>query len=491
MRKMTVKELMDAIEGKLIQGSEEKVFERVVTDSRETGPEDVFFALKGDFNDGHDYLGQVLDSGCRVIAVCDEEKAGKVMDKAPEASFVLVKDTKRALQILGAYYLDSLDLKVKIGVTGSVGKTSTRDFIYYVMSQKYRTARSIKNFNNSFGLPLSLLSFPDDSEAAVIELGMDGKGTIGVLTDLVRPDIGVLTNVGISHIENFPEEGREGILKTKLEIAQNFTDDSVLIINADNDMLHNLDLKERGIKGRLIRVGTDDSCDYVLKNVEDKGIFGISFDLEHEGKSYHVDLPVPGAHNAINAGFAIACGHLNGIETEDAIEGFGKAELTGSRLNIKKTKGLTLIDDTYNAAPDSVKSAINTLMATPVEGGGRRIAVLGDMAELGSEAERGHREVGEHAFEKGVDVMIAIGELSMNALQGWKEKALEAGHSVKKACEQPLIFIDEETGRAAEHFDKKETVIEGILDHVHEGDCILLKASRFMALEKIVEHIMK
>ena len=488
---MTVRELAAATGGRLVSGNENDSIERVVIDSREAAAGDVFFALKGEKNDGHDYLLQAAAAGCRTMVVCDEEKTEGLRASHPDLNLILTEDSKRGLQLLGAYYLDSLDLRTRIGVTGSVGKTSTRDFIYYVMSRGFRTARSIKNYNNSFGLPLSLLSFPSDTEAAVVELGMDGKGSIGVLADLVKPDIGVLTNIGISHIENFPEEGREGILKTKLEITQNFTDDSILIVNDSNDMLHGLDMKERGIRGRLIRVGTDSSCDYVVSGVEDKGVQGISFDLEHEGKKWHADIPVPGAHNAINAGLAVACGNLNGISTEDALEGFSHAVLTEKRLSVREKDGIRIIDDTYNAAPDSVKSAINTLMSTKTEGAGRHIAILGDMGELGSEAVNGHRACGEAAFNKGVDVLLAVGSLSENTVKGWQDAAVRAGHKVRKVNDMPLVILDEDTGKAAEFFENKEMVINGIMDHIHAGDCLLIKASRFMALEKIVKHILE
>ena len=327
-------------------GSGERTVLNVVTDSREAGPDDVFFALVGDKNDGHDYISQVLERGCRAIAVSDADKTDEAVKKAEigdEPDVILVDNTKEALQKLSSWYLAGLDLKVKVGVTGSVGKTSTRDFLYYVLSEKYRTARSIKNYNNSFGLPLSLLSFGEDTEAAVIEMGMDGKGSIDLLAGLVKPDTAVITNVGVSHMENFPGEGRKGILDTKLEITNYFNDDSTLIINAANDMLQDLDMGARGIPGTLIRVGEDDSCDYKAGNVLDKGTEGIEFDLEHQGQKYHVDLPVPGAHNAINASLAIACGVRYGLTIEEAIRGLGRVELTEKRLTLKEKNGITVI----------------------------------------------------------------------------------------------------------------------------------------------------
>lgn len=491
MRRMTSEELKNAVNGAIYAGREDETVTRAVIDSREAGKGDVFFAMKGEKNDGHNFLEQVFSSGCRMAVVSDEEKASKYAGR-DGVTLIMVEDTMKALQTLGTYYLGTLGLKTKVGVTGSVGKTSTRDFLYYVLSGKYKTARSIKNYNSETGLPLSITSFPADTEAAVIEMGMDYKGSIAILADIAEPEIAVITNVGISHLENFPEEGREGILNTKLEITKNFNDDSVLVINDDNDMLATVDMKARGIKGRLVRVGSSERCDFIVKNVEDKGISGIGFDIEHDGETCHVELPVPGAHNAINAGLAIAVGCLNGMTTQEAAAGFSMTELTANRLNVIEKDGIIIIDDTYNAAPDSMKSAIKTLMATPVPESGRHIAITGDMGELGFESNRGHGEVGAYAYKMGVDVLLAIGEKSYATYKGWANEAAVEGHKIRIATPEggvPLVAIDEETGRAAEHFPNKEMVVEGILDHIHEGDCILVKASRAMALEKIVNRI--
>ena len=493
MRNMTAGELKDAVNGYIYTGKESETVTRAVIDSREAGEGDVFFAIKGERNDGHNFLDQVFSSGCRMAVVSDEEKASAYAGRE-DVTLIMVKDSMKALQTLGTYYLGTLGLMTKVGVTGSVGKTSTRDFLYYVLSGKYKTARSIKNYNSETGLPLSITSFPGDTEAAVIEMGMDYKGSIAILADIAEPEIAVITNVGISHLENFPEEGREGILNTKLEITKNFNDDSVLVINDDNDMLATVDMKARGIKGRLVRVGTGERCDYIVKNVEDNGISGISFDIQHENETCHVELPVPGAHNAINAGLAIAVGGLNGMTMEEAKAGFSMTELTANRLNVIVKDGITIIDDTYNAAPDSMKSAIDTLMATPVPEGGRRIAVIGDMGELGFESNRGHGEVGAYAHKKGVDVTLAVGPKSYAAYKGWGNDTAAAGHELKLGNTEenmPLMEMDAVTGSVCEYFENKEMVIGGILDHIHEGDCILVKASRAMALEKIVNHIIE
>lgn len=494
MRPFTVKELTEAVNGTLVNGSENSPVFSVCTDSRTAGAGDVFFAIVGEKNNAHSYLGQVLEKGCRTLVISEYDKVPKeqFLGQIGEPDIILVEDTTAALQKLAAYYLGTLPLKKKIAVTGSVGKTSTRDMLYFVASQKYRTARSIKNFNNNFGLPLSIMEFPGDTEVAILEMGMSVRGSIDFLAELTRPDIAVITNIGISHIENFGDEGREGILKTKLEVTNYFNGDNVLIVNSDNDLLSGD--KVNG-EYRLVRVGSDRNCDFQVSGVKDYGDKGIEFVLLNGGDRapQSISLPVPGAHNAINAALAVAVAKELGIDAETAVEGLRQAELTEKRLNVKtNSNGIKVIDDTYNAAPDSVKSAINTLMAT--EAGknkdgrpGRHIAIIGDMYELGQETVNGHREVGKYAAEKGVDMILAIGESAVHIYNGWVDSVPGA----EKVLDKPLISVDRAGNRQAEYFSDKNMVVENITRHIETGDVILVKASRGMHLEEVVKAIMQ
>ena len=466
MRPFTVEEIIKAVGGTLVSGEKENIVYRVCTDSRKAEPGDLFFPLKGENNDGHDFLGQVLEAGCRTIVVSDESKIPKqaFASQPGDADIIVVDDTTAALQALASHYLDCLALKKKVAVTGSVGKTSTRDMLYYAASTSFKTGRNPKNFNNYFGLPLSIMDFEPDTEVAVLEMGMASAGEIETLARLARPDIAVITNIGVSHIENLGS--REGILKAKLEVTCCFDENSVLIINADNDML-----TLENVKGsyRVITVGTGENCDYRINDVCDFGDKGIEYTLCHEGKDYRIKLPVPGAHNAINASLAIAAAGLMGISPETAIKGFEQAELTEKRLNIKKQGRIKVIDDTYNACPESMKSALNTLMSTDVEDGGRRVAVLGDMFELGNESPAAHLEVGRYAVEKKPDLLIAVGKDAGYIAQG--AASLGDSHVLR--------------------YETREDLEKEVRKIIRPGDTVLVKASRGMEMEKTVKEILK
>lgn len=466
MKKLTVKEILNATGGKLLQGKEEARILGVSTDSREVTEENGFFAICGVRFDAHDFLPSVLEKGCRTIVVSNEEKVPNqnvLLEKGVKEgslNVILVEDTVKALQQLAKYYISLLPLKKKIAVTGSVGKTSTRDMMYYVASSKYKTGRNMKNYNNEFGLPLAVLALDEDLEVAILEMGMDSFGEIDVLADMIRPDVAVITNIGISHIENLGS--REGILKAKMEVTNYFTKDSVLVVNQSCDLLaKELVAGEYG----LITVGNDGKSDFIVSNVCDFGDKGIKYTLDRNHKQYEVQLPVPGAHNALNATLAIAVGELLDIDTSAAIEGLSQSELTAKRLNIRGKNGIKVIDDTYNAAPESMKSAINTLIATK---GIRKVAVLGDMAELGNESENCHREIGAYAAQQKVDLLVAVG----------KDSRFMAEEATAAMGEENVLY-----------FTDKEAFMAEMNGIIKPGDVVLVKASRSVEMENVVKKI--
>lgn len=463
MKQFTIKEVSQATGAVLVSGRQDNTVMHMCTDSREAMPGDLFFPLIGENNDGHDYLNQVIEKGCRSIIVSDLNKVPPRLSETfgEDINILKVEDTTKALQDLARYYLGTMPLKKKIAVTGSVGKTSTRDMLYYVAKTRYKTSKNKKNYNNAFGLPLSILDFDPDTEVAVLEMGMSAKGEIDKLAELVRPDIAVITNIGISHIENLGS--REGILNAKMEVTSFFNQESTLIVNSDCDLL---DSEHVAGNYNLITVGTGENCDYTVSNICDFGDKGIKYTLGHNDRKYDVQLAVPGAHNAINGTLAIVAGDLLNISLEDAIKGLEQAELTDKRLNIKTAREIKVIDDTYNACPESIKSAINTLSQTQ---GKRRIAIIGDMFELGDESANAHRDVGKFAAQKGVDMLIAVGDIA-------KEYVAGAGKYMDKDC----IF----------YFPETSQLKECINCMTRPGDVILVKASRGMALEKIVEEIL-
>lgn len=464
MREFTIAEVVSAVKGRLICGSGDGSVLKVCTDSRLAKPGDLFFPLIGEKNNGHDYLAQVFERGCRSVIVSEPEKIPKrfFLSDGMQPDVILVENTTKALQDLAAYYLSTLPIKHKVAVTGSVGKTSTRDMMYYIASMKYKTGRNIKNFNNWFGLPLSILEFAPDTEAAVLEMGMDNFGQIETLARIAEPDIALITNIGISHIENLGS--REGILKAKMEVTSCFDESCTLIVNSDCDML----CRENATGPyNLITVGTDEQNEYIVRDICDFGDKGIKYTLIHNDKSYIVNLNVPGAHNALNATLAIAAGEKMGISIETSVKGLSEAQLTEKRLNIKEKDGIKIIDDTYNACPASVMSAITTLANTE---GKRKIAIIGDMYELGSETEAAHAEVGRFAGRTGLDYVIAVGEFAKGYAEG-------AGSFLPD--ERVLYCKDKQ-----ELLPKLDTLLAA-------GDVVLVKASRGMEMEEIVKEILK
>lgn len=456
MREFTVPEIIEAVGGQLVRGDGKNKIKGISIDSREIEENMMFFAIVGENNDGHDFISQVIKKGCKVVVVSDESK----VPQTEGTDVILVKNTTTALQELAKYYLRLLPLKKKIGVTGSVGKTSTRDFMYYVASIKYKTGRNKKNYNNAHGLPLSILEFDEDTEIAVLEMGMDQPGEIKLLADIVRPDIAIITKIAEVNIALM--KNLDNILKAKMEITEYFDNDSTLVVNSSCPML----TPDRvGGEYNLVTV-SDESGDYLVKEICDFGDKGIKYILNRDDKDYKIVLPVAGGHNAVNSALAIAAGELIGISIEEAAEGLTRSELTGKRLKITAGNGVKVVDDTYNACEDSVKSAIDTL--TAIEGK-RHVAILGDILGLAERAEAGHRAVGRHAAQKKIDLLIAVGDDARYYAEGASE-----------IMDKNNIMF----------FSTKEEFIEAAEGIIKTGDIILVKASRGMKMEQIVNKIL-
>ncbi len=455
MKKTSIEQIVKAAGGTLAAEGSKKFITGIKHDSREIRPDEMFVAVKGENHDGHRFIPQVIEAGCAAVLVSD-------LDQCPadaDVSVILVDDTIEAMGKISSWYLDSQKIRC-VAVTGSVGKTSTRDMIYYVLSQKFSCGRNLKNYNNNIGLPISVFHFAEDTEAAVLEMGMDAFGEIEYLSGIVKPEIGVITNIGVAHMEKLGS--REGIFKAKMEITKNIrpaSEGGALVFAGDEEFL----TKERTAGDYdQIEVGPGKGADLRISEVEDHGIEGISFLLEYaeEGNANRtkVELPAAGAHNAVNAGLALAVGCKMGVSIPEGIKGLKNVELTGSRLRKIEGASVRIIDDTYNANPDSMMSALDVLKASSAR---RRVAVLGDMFELGSDEIALHRKVGEHAAKAGIDRLITIGNLAENIAKGG----------------------------SGTHFPDKESFLEVIEDYIEPGDLILVKASRGMHLEEIVERL--
>ncbi len=463
MIKYTIDDTARIMGGTVIYGDGSETAGRAFADSRQASADGLFFALKGDNRDGHEFLREVMDAGCRQFVISDEDAFKNALGSRDGITAVKTDDTTEAMIAFAKTYLASLDAK-RIGVTGSTGKTSTKDMMYAVSSGKYKTGRNLGNLNTLQGLCMTILGFDPDTEVAILEMGMDHAGEIHELADFIRPDIALMTNVGISHLERLGS--RDNIFHAKMEIVDYFENGASLIVSKGKDYLQRENVTHGYWKGAetpagtydVVMTGTDDDNDYVISDIKENGFKGISFDITHDGQLQHFELPVMGVHNALNAALAVAAGEKIGVSMAESAESLRKLELTGGRLTVRKGRGYEVIDDTYNASPDSMGAALKILSE---QEGARRVAILGEMYELGDDEKALHRSMGELAKELGIDKVLAIGPLAKN--------------------------IEEGAGDIAEYFETKEEFIDEMDTYIKEGDIVLVKASRGLALEKVVK----
>lgn len=443
MKTLTVKETAKAV-GSV--SSLDASFSEISTDTRKILPGCLFIALKGETFDGNEFAAKAIEEGA-VVAVVERDCG--LGDRQ-----IIVSNTRQALLDLAGYYRSMFDIPV-VGITGSVGKTTTKEMVHAVMSSKYKTLKNEGNLNNEIGVPLTLFRLDDTYEAAVIEMGMSGFGEISRMTAIVRPDVAVISNIGVSHIEKLGS--REGILKAKLEILESMKDDAPLILNGDDDMLSKADTGAH----KVVYYGIENtSCAYLAHDITSSDVetaFGCSF----PGGSQMACLPFTGRHNIYNSLAAAAAGAQFGIDAETAFEALKAYKTTGLRQKITKKNGMTFIEDCYNASPDSQKAAMSVLGQMNSE---RKIAVVGDMLELGSYTEEGHSLVGKYAADNSVDILYTYGE-----------KARYAAESARKNG----------IADVREYLDKFE-LADNLAAELREGDAVLFKASRAMKLEEVI-----
>ena len=440
---MKIKEILKITNGKLICGDEDLDIQNFEKDTRIIQKGDMYVAIKGEKFDGNDFYKDAINKGA-VACLMSKEPDEKI------GSIVLVENTVKAIQQIAAYKRSQVDIPV-VAVTGSVGKTSTKDIVAAVMSQKYKVLKTQGNLNNDIGLPFTLLRLHDEN-AIVVEMGMNHFGEISLLTSIAKPTLAIITNIGTAHIWNLGS--RENILKAKLEILEGLQGNSV-IINNDNDLLSDWAEKNKE-KYNIITYGINNkNSKYVAEDIhsyEDRSEYRI------DGKE--VVVPVGGEHFVLNSLCAIAVGRYFDIPMAKITEGISGFELTKGRMEIEKAKcGASIINDTYNANYDSMKAAIEYL--EKIEGK-RKIAVLGDMKELGEYSESLHRKVGEEV--KDIDILITIGELA---------KCIEETADVREML----------------HFDNNESALEYLKKIMKKDDIILLKASNSMKFGDIAKEL--
>lgn len=450
-------ELIKAVDGQLLWGNPNKVFEGITTDSRKVTKDNLFIPLVGEKFDGHDYIEQCFNSGATVCLT------QKTIPETVDCTAVFVKDTAKALRDLATWHRNKYNIPV-VGITGSVGKTSTKDMIACVLAKKYEVLKTQGNFNNEIGLPLTLMNLEEKHEAAVIEMGMSGFGEISRLTAVAQPNIAVITNIGVSHIEKLGS--RQGILKAKLEILEGLQPGGLVVLNGDDPLLR----EQRGKLGfDTVFYGMDTSLDYCAENYQSMGEEGTSFTISITGTAYRVRIPVPGVHNVYNALAAIAVGVKMNIPMEIIIQGISEYSPGNMRQNIITYKGIKIINDAYNASPQSMQAAINVLEELSAKS--RGIAVLGDMLEMGDMEKELHYSVGSFIKDRKIDFLITVGYASKNITQA----VLDSGNNSIKIC----------------HFENNNDALNYIESIVNQGDYILIKGSRGMKMEQIAEGLLK
>lgn len=460
MSLFTIAEILTAINGELIKGKIDDSISGISIDTRTIQPGEAFIALAGENFDGHDFLNHALAKGAKTLIVKPQYR--HMIEQVEIANIITVDSPLKALQDLAHYHLNKLKPKV-IGVTGSTGKTTTKELIASVLSQKYGVLKTAGNFNNEIGLPLTILNLNKDHQIAVLEMGMSGLGEIKRLAQIAPPDIAIITNIGLTHLEKLGSI--EGIVQAKGELLEALNQEGLAILNGDDPQTKKLIAKA---KSSLCLVGEKDkTVDLRAFNIQSAGEQGVKFALEQNGESFDLFVPIPGKHNVINSLFAVAVGLSLGLSLEEIATGLAQAKTERMRLNILENRmGVKFINDAYNANPTSVQAALDVLVEIQ---GKRKFAVLGDMLELGTLAEFAHREVGRSVVEKGIDYLFTLGQLGKFI----GEEALKMGASPE------TVYC----------FSTIEELADQLKKHLSFGDLVLVKGSRGMGMEKIILYL--
>jgi UDP-N-acetylmuramoyl-tripeptide--D-alanyl-D-alanine ligase len=453
---LTIPEVASALGGQLIGEPEEQPITSVVVDSRQVSPGSLFVALKGQKHDGHDFVLEAFVKGARAALVESVPADGRVMTR--RLPMVQVDDTLEGLQRLSSYWRRKLGFTV-VGVTGSVGKTTTKEVVSSVLERRFQVHKSEGNLNTDIGLPLTLLQAKPSHKVVVVEMGMYALGEIRALARLAEPNIGVVTNVGPTHLERLGTIER--IAQAKAELVEELPESGVAVLNFDDPRVRAMGPKTRA---RVAYYGLEPAADFWADKLVSRGLKGIQFDLHHEGKRLHVRTPLLGLHSIHAALAASAVARQLGMSMEEIAEGLHEVSSTLRLIVAAGINGSTIIDDAYNASPASTQAALNLL----AEMDGRKVAVLGDMRELGDYTQEGHRMVGRRAADV-ADILVAVGALG--SIIG--EEALEIG-------KRPDAVFLARTNQEA---------IERLREILRPGDCVLVKGSRGMQLEEVVEAI--
>lgn len=439
----------------------DKEISSITTDSRNITADGLFIAIKGAHTDGNKFILDMYNAGA-ICCISENvpEKAFKISGSSgtnflQEKAFIQVKSCYQALKDIAKYYRTVCNTKI-IGITGSVGKTTTKEMIASVLSEHFNVLKTQGNYNNEVGVPLTLFRLREEHEIAVVEMGISEFGEMTRLSQIVKPDICVITNIGQCHLETLGN--RDGVLKAKTEIFSSMAKDGRVYLNGDDDKLRQI----RNVNGKQpIYYGINKDCDVFADNIINNGIDGIYFDAVAGDKKIALHIMVPGMHMLSNALAAVAIAMDLGMEAEEIAVGISKFKPVGGHSNIIKTDKYTIMDDCYNANPVSMKAAIDVLSNT----NGRKVAIIGDMFELGTNEKMMHYNIGAYAAEKGIDCIICIGKLAKQYVVG--ALAIDENHNVI-------------------YYENTQKAISMLKSIIKEDDSILVKASHAMEFEKIV-----
>ena len=455
MKNMSLQKIAAACGGTYCGSADlsEREVSSVVIDSRKAEKDSLFVAIKGARVDGHSFIPQVMKKGA--LCAVSEQDLGDV-----PYPYIKVGSCEQALKDIAEHYRRSLDIRV-VGISGSVGKTSTKEMIASVLGQKFNVLKTEGNFNNEIGLPLTVFNIREEHEIAVLEMGISHFGEMTRLAKIARPDICVITNIGVAHIESLGS--RDGILKAKTEMFKYMNPEGTIILNGDDDKLRGF-VPENGVSP--VYFGLDPSCPYHAEKTENKGLRGTDAEFVTPDSRFRAHISIPGGHMVYNALAGIAVGTALGMTPDEMARGIEALVPIAGRNNLIETERWSIIDDCYNANPASMKSSLDVLACADT----RTVAILGDMFELGASEKEMHYEVGAYAAEKGISVLICIGGLSAETARGARESTDGAAMEIL-------------------HYSTKEDFFKEMNDVLKKDDTILVKASHGMEFTEIVNFL--
>ena len=463
MKGMTLEAVTRACEGTYY--GDRSVFQQeicgAVIDSRKVERGFLFIPIKGERVDGHDFIPQVLEQGA--LAVLSEKQLPEEL-----GPYILVDSTEQALKRIAGFYRNSLGIPV-VGISGSVGKTSTKEMIASVLEQHFRVHKTAGNFNNEIGLPLTILGIRSGHEVAVLEMGISDFGEMERLSALACPNVAVITNIGCCHLENLID--RDGVLQAKTEMFHHLAEHAAVILNGDDDkLMTKKQVQDREVIFYSVSEQKEQTAQIFATDVKNLGFEGMEACIHTPQGSFEAKIAIPGEHNVYNALSATAVGLELGLNLEEITAGIAVARTIAGRTNFMRAKGKIVIDDCYNANPMSMKSSLDTLS----HAAGRTIAVLGDMGELGANERALHYEVGTAVAEKGIHTLFCAGELAEEYEKACRARAQELG------CDCNVM-----------RFKTVDSMLPELTSYVKEGDSVLVKASHFMNFGKVVEALTK